>query len=107
MKVKGRSFGWASAPGPRQAPMRAIRSRSATTEAVLVLTWHLLPVRLPREAETLAPVRITRPHAAGIQDSLKDPSVVEPPAPEPRPAGSDPAPATILLPGQGRRQGAA
>jgi len=40
-----------------------------------------------------------------MQDPLKDPSVVEPPAPEPslepRPPGSDPAPAAILLPGQG------
>jgi len=38
----------------------------------------------------------------GIQDLLKDPSVVEPPALEPRPPGSDPAPAAlILLQGQG------
>jgi len=40
---------------------------------------------------------------------VKDPSVVEPPAPEPslepKPPGSDPAPAAILLPRQGRRQG--
>src|SRR6266511_1083911 len=46
-----------------------------------------------------------RPHTAGSQDSLKDPSVVEPPGPEPsrepRPPGSDPVPAAILLPGQG------
>ena len=41
---------------------------------------------------------------SGNPNPLKDPSVVEPPAPEPslelRPPGSDPAPAAILLPGQ-------
>ncbi len=47
-----------------------------------------------RDIKALTPVRITRPHAAGIQDPLKGPSVVEPRAPEPslepRPPGSDP-----------------
>jgi hypothetical protein len=46
-----------------------------------------------------------RPHTARIQDRLKNLRVVEPPAPEPslepRTPGSDPAPAAILLPGQG------
>jgi len=41
----------------------------------------------------------------GIQDTLKNPGVVEPPgpepSPEPKPPGSDPAPEAILLPGQG------
>jgi len=64
----------------------------------------LVPGDLAEEVEGL-----TRPHAAGIQDPLKDPSVVESPAPEPSreptPPGSDPAPAAILLSGQGRREG--
>jgi Polyphosphate kinase 2 (PPK2) len=62
-------------------------------------------VALTSPQETLKPVRITRPHATGIRDPLKDPSVVEPPAPESRPPRSDPAPAAILPTEQGHRQG--
>ena len=55
-----------------------------------------------KERETLTPVRITRPRAVGIQHPVvKDPSVVEPPASEPRPRGSDPNPAVVRLPRPG------
>jgi hypothetical protein len=38
------------------------------------------PTDSGEERETITPGRITRPHAAGIQDPLKNPSVAEPPA---------------------------